>query len=73
MQPKFLVRIMVCFLASAITAQLYVNEQNNLRFKIKPKVPIQAYAFNLREVNLLNGSSFKKTMDKDAGYLLCSS
>lgn len=38
--------------------------------KVKPVADIQAYAFNIKDVRLLEGSPFKNAMDKDAAYLL---
>lgn len=68
---KFLLCLFVAFIfADNATAQSYINEKNNSKFIVKPKVSPQVYAFNLREVKLLDGSPFKNAMDKDAGYLL---
>jgi len=53
-----------------IQAQSYVPELNNPRIKVQPQIEINAYAFNLRDVKLLDGSPFKNAMDKDAAYLL---
>ena len=50
-------------------AQSYVPEKNNAKMKINPVVPIQAYAFNIKEVKLLN-SPFARAMSKDSAYLL---
>jgi uncharacterized protein len=50
--------------------QSYVPERHNHRLKIPPSVPINAYAFNLRQVRLSAGSPFKNAMDLDATYLL---
>jgi uncharacterized protein len=58
------------FLTFSLIAQSYVPEKNNLKIKAPTKVPIQAYAFNLKKVKLLEGSPFKKAMDLDAAYLL---
>lgn len=51
-------------------AQSYIPEKDNRQVKVKPLVNIQAYAFNLKDVKLLDGSPFKNAMDKDAAYLL---
>lgn len=51
------------------TAQSYVPEKNNSKIKVQPVVALQAYAFNLKDVRLLDGP-FKNAMDKDAAYLL---
>jgi uncharacterized protein len=53
-----------------VRAQSYLPEKNNSKIKVKPIVGIQAYAFNLKDVRLLEGSPFKNAMDKDAAYLL---
>ncbi|MBS1935564.1 MAG: glycoside hydrolase family 127 protein, partial [Bacteroidetes bacterium] len=50
-------------------SQSYVPENNNARVLVKPVVALQAHAFNIRDVRLLN-SPFKNAMDKDAAYLL---
>lgn len=51
-------------------AQSFAPEKNNDKIKVKPVVPLKAYAFDLRQVHLLDGSPFKNAMDKDAAYLL---
>ncbi|MBS1564944.1 MAG: glycoside hydrolase family 127 protein [Bacteroidetes bacterium] len=60
---------MTCAAGSA-AAQSYAAERNNPRIKVKPVAPMAAYAFNLADVRLLDGSPFKNAMDRDAGYLL---
>jgi DUF1680 family protein len=57
------------FISIFSTAQSYVPEKNNNKFKVKPVVPIKAYSFNLKEVKLLN-SPFRHAMKMDSGYLL---
>jgi len=57
-------------LSFTINAQSYVPEFKNSKMKVSPVVPIKAYAFNLKDVKLLDGSPFKNAMDKDAAYLL---
>ncbi len=54
----------------ATHAQSYLPEKNNPKTKVKPITDVQAYAFNLKDVRLLEGSPFKNAMDKDAAYLL---
>jgi uncharacterized protein len=66
----FLIVILISGLAFAGRSQSYVPEKNNKKIKIKPVVDIKAFAFNLKDVRLLNGSPFKHAMDKDAAYLL---
>ena len=51
-------------------AQSYVPVKNDSRVKIAPVSELKAFAFNLRDVRLLEGSAFKNAMDKDAAYLL---
>lgn len=50
-------------------AQSYVPEWNDARIKVKPQVPIKAYRFDLKDVELLPGP-FKQAMEADAAYLL---
>ena len=38
--------------------------------KVQPAIGVKAYAFNLKDVQLLPGSPFKHAMDIDAGYML---
>src|SRR5688572_27519786 len=59
-----------CFPAMIAFSQNYVHERSNPRVKVKPVVALKAYAFNLRDVTLLEGSPFKNAMNKDAAYLL---
>ena len=60
---------MFIFLPSFISAQTYVPEKNDARMKIKPVVPVKAYAFDLGDVQLLN-SPFQHAMQMDSAYLL---
>ncbi|MEP7256164.1 MAG: beta-L-arabinofuranosidase domain-containing protein [Ferruginibacter sp.] len=64
--------IFILFLFAGLHAgaQSYIPEKNNTQVKVKPVVNIQAYAFNLKDVKLLDGSPFKNAMNKDAAYLL---
>jgi len=57
------------FISILSTAQSYVPEKSNNKFKVRPVVSIKAYSFNLNEVKLLN-SPFRHAMTKDSGYLL---
>ena len=59
--------LIICLSASS---QSYVPELNNSKIKVKPEIPIKAFAFNVGDVQLLEGSPFKNAMDKDAAYLL---
>ncbi len=57
------------FSLSAGYAQSYTPELNDARMKVKPKVPVKAYSFNLKDVKLLE-SPFKEAMQADVNYLL---
>lgn len=67
-------KLSVCVLAIAATvkiaqAQSYVPEWNDSRIKVKPQIAIKAYAFDLKDVTLLE-SPFKQAMQADVNYLL---
>lgn len=62
--------IPLLLLACSSLAQSYIPQKDNDHLKVKPMVNLKAYAFDLRNVKLLNGSPFKNAMDKDAAYLL---
>jgi DUF1680 family protein len=51
-------------------AQAYLPEKENALIKVKPAVPVNAWAINLADVKLLEGSPFKNAQDKDEAYLL---
>lgn len=51
------------------SAQSYVPEWKNNKIKVQPSINIKAYAFNLKDVRLLN-SPFKEAMERDAAYML---
>ena len=67
---NFLIIVLLHGIISGTIAQSYLPEKNNSKIKVKPVVDIQAYAFNLKDIRLLEGSPFKNAMDKDAAYLL---
>lgn len=69
MKKLFIVTVLV-LLSVFIQAQSYVPVKNDTKFKIAPVNDIKAYAFNIRDVKLSDGSLFKHAMDKDAAYLL---
>jgi DUF1680 family protein len=58
--------ILSCFLI----AQSYVPEPKNTKVMVSPVVVIKSYAFDIKDVKLLDGSPFKNAMEKDAAYLL---
>jgi len=62
--------IFFSILYSAIQAQSYIPVKNDPRIKIAPISEMKAFAFDLKDVKLLDGSPFKNAMDKDAAYLL---
>jgi uncharacterized protein len=67
---KTLILLPIFLLTHAVLSQSYVPMKNDSRMKISPAIPLQAYAFNLRDVKLLDGSPFKNAVGKDAAYLL---
>lgn len=67
MNPLF---IFISVLISSIAfTQSYVPEFNNVKIKIKPVVPVKAYAFNLEDVKI-TGGPFRHAMAMDSAYLL---
>ena len=69
MKKLFLLTLFISFYILA-QAQSYIPVKNDPRVKIAPVVDMKAYAFDLWDVKLLDGSPFKNAMDKDAAYLL---
>lgn len=61
--------LICCFSTMMSIAQSYVPEKKFAKMKVEPVVPVKAYAFNLKDVKLLN-SPFRHAMDMDSGYLL---
>lgn len=62
--------LQVLLWVASLLAQSYVPVKNFVKIKVAPVVPLKAYAFDLRDVTLLDGSPFKNAMEKDAAYLL---
>lgn len=60
---------LLAILSVHVFCQSYVPELNNPKIKIKPVIPVKAYAFNLKDVKI-TGGVFKKAMDLDGAYLL---
>src|SRR6266487_2495641 len=54
----------------AAFTQSYIPVKNDARIKVKPVVPIKAYAFDLKDVKLFEGSPLKHAMQMDSAYLL---
>ena len=69
MRKIFLLGCIVSVLSVSAFCQNYVAEFSNPKIKIKPVVPVKAYAFNLNDVKI-TGGIFKKAMDLDGAYLL---
>jgi DUF1680 family protein len=67
---KSILYLALCLFSIEVYAQGYLVESDNPKIKVRPVVDIQAYAFDLKDVRLLDGSPFKNAMDKDAAYLL---
>ena len=67
-----LLAFMICLLGlnPSLFSQSYVPDAREPKAKIKPVVPLQAYAFPLEDLRLLPGSAFYNAMEKDAAYLL---
>ncbi|MCC6395661.1 MAG: glycoside hydrolase family 127 protein [Bacteroidetes bacterium] len=66
--PAFLLATVL--IAVPAPAQSYLPVSDDAAMKIKPAIRMKAYAFDLRDVTLLEGSPFKHAMEKDAAYLL---
>lgn len=66
-----LIRLIIPFVlvSTAVSAQSYIPEQANPLVKVKPGIPIKAYAFPLKAVTLQK-SPFRKAMSLDSAYLL---
>lgn len=72
-KPKFIfLWLHLCCCSSSLISygQSYLPEKDNPKIKVKPVIGLKAYAFNLKDVRLTNGSLFKHAMDLDAGYML---
>jgi len=62
--------IVICVLMGLLAESwAVVAESTQPKIKIAPKTPIEAYAFNLHDVRLLDGP-FRAAMERDAIYLL---
>lgn len=68
MKVAFKIFLLV-FVPVYLSAQTYVPELKDKRMKVKPVIPVQTYAFNISDVQLLN-SPFKHAMQMDSAYLL---
>ena len=70
MKRKMISAGFILVLSLTMHAQSYVPEFKNASVMVSPVAPIKAYAFNLKDVKLLDGNPFKNAMEKDAAYLL---
>jgi len=61
--------MLVTVLAASLPVGASAPEHGDAKYSVTPKVPIKAYAFNLKDVRLGDGP-FKKAMEIDAKYLL---
>ena len=66
MKRKTFLALFLLVFSFAMQAQSYVPELKNALVIEKPVIPINAYAFNVKDVKLLAGSPFKNAMEKDA-------
>jgi uncharacterized protein len=57
-------------IGQAAIGQSYVPVRDDQAMRIPPLIPLKAFAFSLRDITLLEGSPFKRAMDKDAAYVL---
>ena len=68
MKSSFIICLPLLIIYTSFS-QSYVPEKNNNKIKINPVISIKAFAFNLRDVKLLN-SPFTNAMSKDSAYLM---
>jgi len=68
MKKIYLFALLTVFLFQ-VKAQSYLASKNEHNIKVSPVIPIQAYAFPISKINLLNGP-FKKAMQLDSAYLI---
>ncbi len=62
-------KLLILLTGVILTGPLASASEPDQKYKVTPKVPIEAHAFSLNDVRLLDGP-FKKAMDLDAKYLL---
>jgi DUF1680 family protein len=70
MKRKLFLAVLSVIFSLTIYSQSYVPEFRNARVVAGPEVQVKAYAFNLSDVKLLDGSPFKTAMEKDSAYLM---
>jgi len=69
MKKLFLPACMLVVLTTNAWCQSYVPDLKNSKIKVKPVVPVKAYAFSIKDV-AITGGLFKKAMELDGAYLL---
>ena len=69
MQKKNCLALVCLLFFAPVFSQNYLAEYNQPKMKVKPVVPVKAYAFNISDV-AITGGVFKKAMDLDGAYLL---
>ena len=67
---KILLFSLLSTVVFSVFAQSYVPVFRDSRVKMAPVSDMKAWAFDLHDVRLLEGSPFKHAMDQDAAYLL---
>lgn len=71
MNPVKITMLLCCSLTwcNPVTGQSIVCEQNNKLIKVKPLTQVAAYAFDLRDVKLSQGSPFSHARSMDSAFL----
>jgi len=70
MKLRFTLSAFAIAICCSAFSQSYLPEKNNSKFKVQPVIKPQAYAFNLKDVRLIDSSPFKHAMEIDGGYIL---
>jgi DUF1680 family protein len=66
---KVLSLLLAITINGSIVAQTYYPQKQNSKIKVKPAVPVKAYAFDPKDIRI-TGGIFLKAMKADEGYLL---
>jgi DUF1680 family protein len=66
---KYCLSVLLAWSVSGLYSQSYVPEYGSRTMKVTPRVSVEAYPFDLKDVRLLDGP-FKEAMEADARYLL---
>ncbi|WP_153800985.1 glycoside hydrolase family 127 protein [Foetidibacter luteolus] len=70
MKIFFCSSVLIAAICLQASAQSYLPERNDSRFKVKPVVQLKTYGFSLKDVKLLPGSALHHAMQKDSAYLV---